>query len=139
VYQGFGGDSWGKETTWKCSESATCDFRVVNGANRILVHWSGLTITVGSLVQWETQHRPTCWLQISDILLFLLYLYCTVCTISILSNICTLWYTIYDIYLLPHVSAPWYHPQAVTITTVYKPMCQYVLLHIIRMTKILKC
>jgi hypothetical protein len=43
--------------------------------------------------------------------------------INVSSKIFTLWYTIYDIYELLHVSARRCHPQVV-ITKVYKPTCQ---------------
>jgi len=36
----------------------------------------------------------------------------------------TLWYTIYDIYRLLNVLAPWCHSQDVTVTRTYKSTCQ---------------
>jgi hypothetical protein len=44
-------------------------------------------------------------------------------SISISSDLCTLWYTIYDICQLLRVSAPRCHPQGVFITKLYKPTC----------------
>jgi hypothetical protein len=49
-----------------------------------------------------------------------------VLTFHISSNICTLWYTIYGIYQLLHVSTQSCHLQGVIITQVYKPTCKSV-------------
>ena len=39
-------------------------------------------------------------------------------TVGVSSNKCTLWYTIYDIYQLQQVSAPWFHHQGVNLVSV---------------------
>ena len=45
-----------------------------------------------------------------------------ICTVNISSKICILWYTIYVIYQLLHISTPMCHPQWVIITKVYNLM-----------------
>jgi len=47
-----------------------------------------------------------------------------VLTITLSPKVRTLWYTIYDTYQLPQVSAPRCHPQGVVITTMYMTTCQ---------------